>query len=176
MDLHVSSDLPEPWTGTVRWSLETLAGEAVDSDELAVTAAPHADTRIASLDFAARLTPDTERRPALVGELLRGTERVSLSVHPFVPVKHLDLADPRLEVEVTRRGEELIFRLTSRTLARFVELKLVGAPETVFSDNYFDLPAGRAAVVTCPLPEEWTESKAREALRVRSLFDSYSVQ
>ncbi len=175
MDLHVSNDLSEPWGGFVRWSLETLAGEIIDSDELAVTANSHADTQIASLDFTDCLTPETERRSVLVAELLRGTERVTLLVHPFVPSKHIDLADPRLKVDASRRGAELVVQLSSETLARFVELKLVGAPDTVFSDNYFDLPAGRTVIVTCPLSEGCTESKAREALQVRSLFDSYST-
>jgi len=173
MDLHVTNDLPDPWTGSVRWSLETLTGEVIESDERAVTAPPHADTRIASLDFADRLTPEAARQSVLVTELLQGTERVTLSVHPFVPSKHLDLADPGLTVDVEEKEEELAFRLTSRSLARFVELKLRGAPETIFSDDFFDLPAGRTMVVTCALPGGWTESDVKQALRVHSVYDSY---
>jgi beta-mannosidase len=44
----------------------------------------------------------------------------------------------------------------------------------VFSDNYFDLPAGRTRVVSTPLPQGWTQQQARAALRMRSLFDSYA--
>ncbi len=58
------------------------------------------------------------------------------------------------------------------SLARFVELELEGA-DVVFSDNYFDLPAGQSLNVTCPLPEGWTLEQARAAVRVRSLYDSY---
>jgi beta-mannosidase len=57
-------------------------------------------------------------------------------------------------------------------LARFVELELEGA-DVVFSDNYFDLPAGQPVTITCPLPEGWSLEQARAALRVRSLFESY---
>jgi beta-mannosidase len=45
--------------------------------------------------------------------------------------------------------------------------------DVVFSDNYFDLPAGQTVTVTCPLPEGWTLEQARKALQVRSLYDSY---
>jgi hypothetical protein len=45
--------------------------------------------------------------------------------------------------------------------------------EVVFSDNYFDLPAGRTAAVTLPALEGWTAERIREALRVRSLVDSF---
>ena len=49
-------------------------------------------------------------------------------------------------------ADTLSLRLTGRSLARFVELALEGA-DVVFSDNYFDLPAGRAVTVRCPLPQ-----------------------
>jgi beta-mannosidase len=64
--------------------------------------------------------------------------------------------------------------LTSQSLARFVEIKLEDAPNVVFSDNYFDLPRGRTLMVSCPLPAGWTESQAEKALRVYSLYDSFT--
>jgi beta-mannosidase len=58
--------------------------------------------------------------------------------------------------------------LASRSLARLLELSLAGA-DAVFSDNYFDLPAGRRVSVTCPLPAGWTPAQPRAALRLRSV-------
>jgi beta-mannosidase len=54
-----------------------------------------------------------------------------------------------------------------------VELSLDGA-DVIFSDNYFDLPAGREAVITCPLPAKWTLEQAQTALKARSVYDSYT--
>ncbi len=173
MDLHVSNDLPNPWTGALRWSLETLSGEVAESEELAVIAAPQSDVLVASLDFSERLTPETARRSVLVAELLREGEQVSVSVHPFVPSKHLELEDAELAIDAHIQGGELTVRLTAQSLARFVEVKLAGAPDVVFSDNYFDLPGGGEAIISCPLPGGWTEGKAREELAARSLVDSY---
>ena len=59
-----------------------------------------------------------------------------------------------------------------RSLARFVELALDGV-DVVFSDNYFDIPAGVTVKVTAPLPPDWTLERARDALQVKSLIDSY---
>jgi beta-mannosidase len=61
--------------------------------------------------------------------------------------------------------------LTSQSLARLVEISLDGA-DVVFSDNYFDLPAGRPVSVSCPLPGGWTLAQARAALKIRSVYDS----
>jgi len=57
--------------------------------------------------------------------------------------------------------------------ARLVELSLEGA-DVIFSDNYFDLPAGRQVTITCPVPGNWTLEHARSALKVRSVYDSYA--
>jgi beta-mannosidase len=77
----------------------------------------------------------------------------------------------------------LAVTLASRSLARLVELSLEGA-DVVFSDNYFDLPAGRPVAVSCPLPAGWSPghsaaggwnlAQARAALKIRSVYDSYA--
>ena len=93
-----------------------------------------------------------------------------------MPSKHLDLVDPRLQAEVAQRNEELVILLRAKSLARFIELKLTGAPDMIFGDKYFDLPAGRKVTITCPLPGGWTVFEAKHALSVRSLYDSYGTR
>jgi len=68
---------------------------------------------------------------------------------------------------------QLIVELASHSLARLVELALEGN-DVIFSDNYFDLPAGRIVTVSCPLPAGWTLAQAHAALKVRSVYDSYA--
>jgi beta-mannosidase len=69
-------------------------------------------------------------------------------------------------------GRALV-RLKAESLARWVELSLDGA-DTLFDDNYFDLPAGRAVVVGFDLPAGWTRGRAQAALHIRSLIDTYA--
>jgi beta-mannosidase len=63
--------------------------------------------------------------------------------------------------------------LSAQSLARFVELSFEEV-DVIFSDNYFDIPAGAKIQVTCQMPAGWTLSQARQALRLRSLFDSFA--
>lgn len=63
-------------------------------------------------------------------------------------------------------------RLRSNALARCVELAFEGA-DVIFDDNYFDLPAGRELEVGFELPAGWSLERARAALRVRSVADTY---
>lgn len=172
MGLFVSNDTLEAWKGQIRWSQETLRGEQIESGALDVQIAPQATTHAQTLDFASRIDDDQRRQTILVCELLRDDERVALAIATFGPNKHLALADPQIDVEVQQDGQLLAIQLQAGSLARFVELALDGA-DLIFSDNYFDLPAGRSARVTCALPDSWTAEQARQALCVRSLFDSY---
>lgn len=175
MDIHISNDLPQPWAGTVKWSLETLAGEMVDCGNLNVIAPPLSDASILKLDFSQKVTPDNQRDLVFVSQLCQGNERLSLSTTLFVFVKHLNLGDPKIKYDMTMRNNSMVeIKLSPQFLAIFVEIKLEGAPDTVFSDNYFDIPAGQTVKVTFPIPTGWDLAKVKGALRVYSLYNSFT--
>lgn len=170
--IFVSSDLREAWAGTVRWELTTLDGRALAAGEKAVCVEPCGVTAVEELDFSGVLDDDTRRELVFLAELWQGDRCLARQTAFFVPTKHLSLADPQIEADMTLAEGLLTITLSARSLARLVEVSLEGA-DVVFSDNYFDLPAGRRVTVSCPLPAGWTLPQAQAALRVRSVFDSY---
>ena len=172
MSIHVTSDLTQEWSGLVRWRLEGVDGKVILSNEHRVTAKPLADTAIASFDFADKVSDNNKRNLVFVAELYQGDEKIATSVSCFAPIKHLALINPNLKVDVALNGNTLTFNVSAKSLARFVELALDGV-DVVFSDNYFDVPAGTSVKVTTPLPNGWTLEQASKALQVRSLIDSY---
>jgi beta-mannosidase len=171
--IYITSDLRDCWEGSVRWSLETLNGDVLTSGEERAQAAPLAVSHVRTLNFADRLTEDNRREVIFVAELWQGDRRLALQVATFVPTKHLSLTSPGVTANLRRDQSNLIVDLTSRSLARLLELSFHDA-DVIFSDNYFDLPAGRTVAVSCPLPEGWTLEQARTALKIRSVYDSYS--
>ena len=172
MDVHVANDLTESWEGAIKWSLESISGEVVEDGVLPVKAEPLANTLIHNFDFIHRVTADNERDLVFICELWREDEHISTSVGTFVPNKHVSFVNPELEVTVDQDRDEFIFKLKANSIARFVELKL-NESDIVFSDNYFDIPAGRVVIVTCPIPDGFTLEKAKDQLRVYSLYDSF---
>ncbi len=170
MRLFVTNDRAEPWEGQIRWSLETLQGEHLNGAEEQASVQPFSTTQVKSLDFSRYITEENRRRVVLVCELWQDGERLQSAIATFAPTKHVELEDPQLTVGVGQTGSELAIHLHARSLARFVELTFEGA-DVVFSDNYFDLPAGRTMHVTCPLPPNWTLEQGQDALRVRSVFE-----
>jgi beta-mannosidase len=172
MSVFVTNECHEPCEGVIRWSLETLAGQPLDSGNLPLVAEPFTTTHIRNFDFASLVTDENRRNLILVCDLVQGDQPPLRAVATFAPTKHLALTDPQLKTELAHNGSHLSIKLSATALARFVELSLDGA-DVLFSDNYFDLPAGRSLQITCALPPGWTPLQAQQALRVRSLFDSY---
>ncbi len=172
MGLCVTNDTTTPWTGEVRWSLETLSGKRLNQGIENVSATALAMTTIRALDFSAHVNDENRRQVVFIAELWKGRELVARQLATFVPNKHLELVAPQVETKVIAAGQQLTIQVKTNSLARFIELELEGA-DVIFSDNYFDLPAGQTTAVTCPLPEGWTLERAKAAVRVRSLYESY---
>jgi len=170
--LHVTNDLADDWRGVVRWSLETLGGEKLQEGQEMVIAPALSSTRVCALDFSGQVGDDNRREVVLVHELWQGDRQLGRGLVTFVPNKHLKLTDPKLRTAVRKDDAGFEVSLMAERLARFVWLTLEGA-DVVFSDNCFDLPAGRTVTVTLPAPDGWTARRVRRSLHVCSLFDSF---
>ena len=170
--VYVSNDWLDPWDGTVKWSLETLVGEVLISGTAPVNATPQASTLVCKLDFSNQIKDDNIRKLVFLAELWQADRFVTRQTAYFAPIKHLALTDPAIALNLQSQNGELIIELTSQSLALLVEVSLAGA-DVVFSDNSFNLPAGRSIQISCPLPAGWTLSKAQEEIRICSVYDSF---
>jgi beta-mannosidase len=170
LEVHVTSDLVKPADVLVRWRLETLDGKSLSSGEQHLRAMALADTRVGSYDFSTLVSSDNQRKVVFVAEMWRDGTLVSRSVSPFAVNKHLELRKPGLKVQTRVEGNLLCVDVSARFLARFVELSIDNT-DAVFSDNYFDVPAGTTVTVSTPLPENWTTN---HTVQVRSLYDSFA--
>jgi beta-mannosidase len=170
MRVHVTSDLVQPVDVLVRWRLELLNGKCLSSGEKNLRAMALADTLVATYDFSTLVSEENKRKVVFVTEMWQDGKLVSQSVTPFVANKHLELRRPGLKVQTHVEDRTLYLDITAHSLARFVELSIDGA-DAVFSDNYFDIPAGATVTVTTPLPEHWN---ADGTVQARSLYESFA--
>jgi beta-mannosidase len=175
MGVFVTIDLLEPWEGSIHWSLETFDGKFLTSGEAPVKVKAQAATQVCKLDLSDRLTDDNIRSLVFIAELFKDGQFISRETAYFAPIKHLSLIDPALSADLREEKGQLVIKVTSRTLALLVEVSLAGS-DVVFSDNYFNLPAGRTAIISCPMPAGWNLRQAQNAFRLRSVFDSYSLE
>ncbi|MDR3578057.1 MAG: glycoside hydrolase family 2 protein [Anaerolineaceae bacterium] len=172
-DVFITNDNGETWEGSVCWSLETLDGKVLEMNEVSVKAAPFDATQVCHLEFSKWLTDGQIRNIVFVAELWQAGKIKARQTAFFVPTKHLELNEPAISVQLYVEQEQIRIELTAHSLARLVECALEGA-NVIFSDNYFDLPAGRTVNVFAPLPSGWTASQAKTAFKVRSIYNSYA--
>ena len=149
--IFISSDLLNPWDGSVSWSLATLDGNALVSGEKAAHVEPGGVLAVESLDFSKYLDGDTRRELVFTAELWQVETRLALQTAFFVPTKHVSLVDPQIISNLSIKENQpsgciLLIELSSQSLARLVECSLSGA-DVVFTDNYFDLPAKKTITI-----------------------------
>ena len=146
---------------------------ALDTGEEFVQSTPFGVTPVRRLDFSSRLGNDLRRELVFIAELWQGGQCLARQTAYFVPTKHLSLVEPGITAQLLIEHGQLCIELASSSLARLVECALEGV-DIVFTDNYFDLPAGRTVSISTPLPAGWTPSQVQAALKVRSVYDSYA--
>jgi len=173
MLVHLTNDLLEPWEGIVKWSLETLDGEVLISAHVPAKVIPQAATQVCKLDFSDRISDENIRSLVFIAELWQGDRFISRQMASFVPIKHLSLSDPVVEVNLSIKDDQLIVNLKAKSTALLVEASLRGS-DVIFSDNYIDLKPGQPTQISCLLPAGWTLSRAKKEFRLRSIYDSYS--
>lgn len=172
-NVYITNDSRETWEGSVHWSLETLDGKVLEAKEETAKAAPFDATTVCRLNFSKLLDDDLARKAVFIAELWQVGKLQARQTAFFIPTKHLDLADPAISTHLTIEDGKVHIALTSRSLARLVECVFEGA-DVIFSDNYFDLPAGRTVNIDAPLPSGWTLLQVQKAFKVRSIYDSYA--
>ena len=168
--VYLANDTPQDWQGELHWSLETLQGEKIEAGQETANAAPLASSLLRKFDFSTQLKRHGAENLVFVAELWQAGERLALQVAAFALEKDMQLPDPGLAYKIRELSTGLFIDISASALARFVCLSFSGG-DAIFSDNFFDLPAGRTQRVTCSLPAGWTLEQARQNLQVRSLAD-----
>ena len=173
MDVHISNDLVEAVQVTLSWSLENLNGEVIDSGQIETSVEALSNTKIHPFNFSSIVSKQNQRNLILICELWQDATLVSTSIATFVPSKHLLLSDPELSTTYQIEGSDIVINLTSKRLARFVEIKLKGH-DLVFNDNYFDIPPGRTKTIRGKAPQGLELDELKELMQIFTLYDSYT--
>lgn len=177
VSLHVTNDTLYRVDGSLKWTLVDGSTENVIlQNEKQGIVEPLTAIEFEKLDFSNVIdTDDKKRNSYLEFKFIEKNKIISSGIVMFVPVKHFNLNDPELEVNIREEPKRFIISLTSKKLAKYIELDLKNI-DGIFSDNYFDMSGGEAKEVYLNkdlLSRDISIDELRQELTVRSLYDSY---
>lgn len=174
VDVYVVSDRRAPTRARLRVTLSDFAGRVLHERSEPVELKPLSSGVRLSLRRDELLRGRDAREVFLSCELTAADGSALASNRMFfAPFKSLRLPRPGISMSVAPHGRALLVTLRSQTLARAVQLS-ARAVEGDFSDNFFDLPPGRAVAVEFRPRRALSAATLRRALRARSLADAFS--
>ena len=152
--LNVSNETMNDFIGTARWSLRRPDASVIREGSFEVKVPALSALWLEEQDFSGEDTYGCYYAYALLDA--SGT-CVGSGTVLFCPPKHFRFADPKLTARL--EGDEII--VTARAYAKSVEI--LAGPDTLLSDNFFDMHAGQARVKVL--------RGEVEGLAVRSVYD-----
>ncbi|MFP3937748.1 MAG: glycoside hydrolase family 2 protein [Phycisphaerae bacterium] len=173
IDLHVTSDLAEPKSAQVHWTLVRPCGEILAADAEKVECKPAKDVRAARLDLRDPLSEYGPDDLLLFAALQSGGDVASTTCGTFAKPKRMELEDPQFKIQPGKQADgTFTVRLEARRPALWTWLELTGS-DAQFSDNFFHLWPGVTHEVTVRPGGKLSAAQFRKKLRVRSLVDTY---
>jgi len=173
VEIHLTNDLRTPSAGQIGWRLTDAAGKLLARGRQPASIAPLATALIHTLDLSRYVATHSPRDLMLWLEYTVKGKPVSTNFATFARPKHLELADPRIALDVAAMGNnQYAVTLTAARPALWAWLELAGADAT-FSDNFAHLyPNSPHRVIVTPA-KPMTLKQFTRALTARSLIDTY---
>jgi beta-mannosidase len=169
-ELYVANEYPRPFAGTLEWRLTDFWGRRLRSGACPVEAGPVSSVKAATLRWKDLLQGVQKNQAALEVRLLEDGRPADEKTWLLVPDKDAALPQARLETHCALRGRTAAVTLTAQAYARYVYVEAEGVTAP-WSDNFFDLPAGKSITLTVDLPPAMDAAALAEKLAVKTLAD-----
>jgi len=168
-EIYGINDLPEAFTGSLRWSLVDFNGKEIAKQELEVGLEKNQSRRLASIHFRDVLGKTPKNNAALILELRDWQGKVISSQHNLlVADKDALLPKPTFTTSITQYGETGSISIKSDRYSRFTWIQLEGVT-TPLADNFFDMEAGQTVEITFAMPEGLQVEQLAKSLKIMDL-------
>ncbi|MDR2634426.1 MAG: hypothetical protein LBC13_00425 [Clostridiales bacterium] len=168
---YIVNDLKTPFEGAAEYRLLDFDGNRLAEGKIRVSAKDCSSERLFSVDF--REEASAVKGGCVLSAVLYdgGGNVVSETSLPFKAEKKLVLPDPRIDADFSSEdGGRVKITLNAEKYARYVCVEVKGAV-TDFSDNFFDINAGKSKTVYVNLPNGMTLREFKKNFSVMSLYD-----
>jgi len=173
VEIHVSSDCRESRAGRLSWHVTDTGGKTLMQGETPVELPPRQSRKVNTLKLHQQIRSHG-RNNVLVWLKLEVTgQTVSENLAGFVPPKDLPLTDPELKATVAETGDGFLVAVTADKPALWCWLDLPDV-DAMYSDNFVHVSPDTPTQIRVRPAQTMTKDEFAQALRVCSLFDTYS--
>lgn len=169
-ELYIVNEYPDGFSGTLDWMLHDFSGNLINEGTKEVRVSPVSAAQGEVLHYKEIIKGRHKSDLALTVSLRSGDTLVDEKHWLLVPDKKARL--PKVRPQYTCKVEKGVAKVTlsSPLYARYVYLEAedVIAP---WSDNFFDIPAGRSVTVEVALPKGMDTQMLQKRLKVKTLTD-----
>ena len=175
VELHVTNETMENVKGSIVWKLRNNESDILKEGKVNFEIAPLKTGIFETLDFKDVLHSYHKKMETyLEYQLHTAKGEQSEGALLFVKPKHFLFKNPDIKAEVTEKENGYLISLTSKALAKYVELQIEGE-DVIFTDNYFDLVPGNKKVIEVKkdtLTKIKDVKSLKDNLKIRSLFET----
>ena len=173
IDLFVTSDRLEPCRGSLKWDVTDLDGKTLTTGSLPLEIPARQSQKLKTLDLKDEVKIAGTNNLLVWLNLIVDGKVVSENLVTLARPKELKLSDPQIQARVVKDKKGFVVSLEARKPALWTWLDLEGS-EASFSDNFVNLMPGAPARILVHPQKSLSLSAFESALRVRSLYDTYS--
>ncbi len=174
VEIHGVSDCAEERRGTLDWQITDMAGVTLaGSGGSTIILPPRAARKIQTLQLQEQIRTQGPGNILVWLKLLVDRQVMSESLVTFVPPKDLKLVDPTLATKVVPDSDGFRVTISAAHPALWCWLSLADA-DAVYSDNFLHVTVGHPAQIHIRPARPMSTAEFTTALRVRSLFDTFS--
>jgi beta-mannosidase len=176
VNLYVTSDRRADCQGRLRWAVTDLSGNKLNEGALDVDIAAGKSRIVRTLDMSDAVKNRRRNNILLWLQLDVAGQKVSANLVTLAYPRDLSLLDPKLTADVTQtRPGEFAVTLHAEHPALWTWLELDGA-DARFSDNFVHVSPAEPVTITVHPAEPMSANALRSVLRIRSLYDTYSLK
>ncbi|MDR2654790.1 MAG: hypothetical protein LBC56_01785 [Oscillospiraceae bacterium] len=169
-EIYIVNEYPGKFAGTLEWELRDFGGRLINRGSKPVSVGGVSSVRAEVLKFDEIRGKLRKEESALLVRLLQEGEVKDEKYWLLVPDKNAALPKADVKADFAEKDGLAAVTLNSKNYARYVYLEAKGVTAP-WSDNFFDIPAGRSVSVTVKLPEGMSLEQLQKNLKIKTLAD-----
>lgn len=176
VEVHITSDLLEAKSGTLKWLVTTAGGKKLAGGSKSVRTPENGNRKATTLRLADILKKQGERDVLVWLELSVKGQPTATNLVTFARPKQLELSTkPGIQTSIAaKKNGSFTVTIKTKAPALWCWLEVEGK-DARYSDNFIHLRPGRSQKINLTLKKRCTAAELRKRLKVCSLIDTFAT-